>query len=123
MPYKWWSERIPKCIAIEVIEKLLKYIYTNKTNEKEINIEFFAALDLAEELKEICVKKIKSSFTIENVEEILARSDLIGSEEPKMAAFEFIINPAHWKKIVPDDIWLEQATKAIANCIFLDQSK
>ena len=110
----------------DVIEDLLKYIYTNEINEKEVTMEFFAALDkydLAEGLDKICMEHIKSNITIENVEEILGRSYLIGCEELKMAAFEFIIDPANRKKVIPDNIWHEQATKAIANCIFLDQSK
>ena len=106
----------------EVIEKLLKYIYTNEINENEITMELFAALDkydLAEDLREICVKRLKSNITIYNAEEILARSYQIGLSDLRMAAFKFITNSENLGKIVRNEIWHEACLKAIGSA-YLD---
>ena len=104
----------------EVVESLLKYIYTNEIEEDEISIDLLMATDkydLGKVLKDICVIKLKSNLTIQNAVEVLAKSYQIGCKDLKKSAVKFI--KENQGKIVPSETYHEIFLQALGS-IFLD---
>jgi len=106
----------------EVIEMLLRYIYTSEIDHDLITMEFFMAVDkydIGEDLRKICIEHLKTNVTINNAIEILARSYMVGCKDLKIAAFEFITSPDNRGKIVHDGVWKEKSLEAM-NSVYLD---
>ena len=103
----------------EVIENLIKFIYTSEIDENQISIEFFMAVDkydLGNDIREFCIKHLISNLTVDNAAEILAKSYQINCMDLKRSAYKFI--KRHKGEIVENEICHEVFLQALGS-IFL----
>jgi len=115
-----------KDVDSEVMDQMLRFIYTGKAPELErMAADLLAAADkyALERLKVMCEEALCNSLTVENVSEVLILADLHSAEQLKAQAIEFINNrhatdvmdTAGWKQMVSSNPHLvAEAFRALA---------
>jgi len=115
-----------KDVDSEVMDQMLRFIYTGKAPELErMAADLLAAADkyALDRLKVMCEEALCNSLTVENVSEVLILADLHSAEQLKAQAIEFINNrhatdvmeTSGWKRMVSSNPHLvAEAFKALA---------
>jgi len=104
------NEVVVKDVEPEVMEELLRYIYTNKVNGiNAIAKALLAAADkyALDSLKTVCESALISELTVDDVADVLVLSDMHGCNHLKEAALttirrfpEKIVKTAGWTKLI-----------------------
>jgi len=115
-----------KDVDSEVMDQMLRFIYTGKAPDLErMAAELLAAADkyALDRLKVMCEEALCNSLSVENVSEVLILADLHSAEQLKAQAIEFINNrhatdvmeTPGWKQMVSSNPHLvAEAFKALA---------